>query len=130
ATELRSAYEQIHALEARAFSLAERGQMEAAVALLSGAEYDREQRRSAEATSQIARELKSGADAALDVQRSRGRQVVIAVGLAVSLLLFTWIISMQISAGLIARRRYEESERAEQARLAAFVGGVREALTT
>src|SRR6202044_2422410 len=64
-----------------------------------------------------------------DFQRQRGQWVVIAVTVAVSLLLFTWVISLQISAGLIARGRLDENKRAEQERLAAFVANVREALT-
>src|SRR5439155_18457708 len=128
ATELRDAYQKLLEIESRAFWHASRDETALATGVLYGADYTREERRSLDATTQIAKELGAGAELALDFQRQRGRHVVIAVALAVSLLLFTWFISMKISAGLIAKRRYEESERVEQARLAAFVGEVREAL--
>ena len=126
--ELRSANEKLLRFESEAFALASRGQRAAAASLL-GADYDEQQQLSADATSRIASELGSSAESALDFQRRRGRLVVIAVAVAVSLLLFTWVISMRISAGIIDKRRHEQAERAEQAHLSAFVADVREALT-
>src|SRR6266852_4787742 len=94
--ELRSANEKLLRFESQAFSLASRGQRAAAASLLSGA-YDEQQQLSSDATTRIAKELGSSAESALDFQRRRGRLVVIAVAVAVSLLLFTWVISIQIS---------------------------------
>jgi signal transduction histidine kinase/ActR/RegA family two-component response regulator len=126
--ELRSANEKLLRFESQAFALASHGQRAAAASVLSGA-YDEQQQLSSDATTRIAKELGASAESALDFQRRRGRLVVIAVAAAVSLLLFTWVISIQISAGIIAKRRHEEVERAEQAHLSAFVADVREALT-
>jgi len=128
-SELRNANQKLHEMETHAFALATRGQSGAAAALLIGPEYEHQKQLAADASSQIAEALSDGAESALDFQRRRGRLVVITVGVAVLLLLFTWIISLRISGKLMAQRRYEETERAEQARLAAFVADVREALT-
>jgi len=129
AGKLRDADEKLRRMETSAFALAARGESAAAAGLLTGPGYDRQKQLSADATAQIAADLDAGAEAALDAQRRRGRTVVIAVAVAVMLLLFTWVISLKISAGLIAGRRLEEKERADQNRLAAFVADVREALT-
>jgi signal transduction histidine kinase len=129
AAALRSADDKLRNIETHAISLARRGESAAAASLLIGPEYDRQKQVSVDATTQIAADLAAGAQAALDSQRRRGRTVVIAVTVAVLLLLFTWVITLKISAGLIAGRRTEERERAEQSRLAAFVADVREALT-
>jgi signal transduction histidine kinase len=129
AATLRNADEKLRKMETQAFALTARGQSAAAAALLTGPGYDRLKQLSVDATTQIQSELDAGAEAALDAQRRRGRTVVIAVAVAVMLLLFTWIISMRISASLIAGRRLEEKERAVQTRLDAFVADVREALT-
>jgi signal transduction histidine kinase/ActR/RegA family two-component response regulator len=128
-SDLLDAYQKLASIEARAFSLARRNERERAGALLSGPDYAGQQLRTAQATTQLKQEISANAQGALDFQRERGRHVVIAVALAVSLLFFTWVISLKISAGLIRKRRHEETVRAEQARLAAFVAGVREALT-
>src|SRR6266550_1054250 len=64
ATDLRSAYESHLAIEARAFSLAARGQREQAAALLHSPDYDALQRSSVDATAQIQKELRSNAQAA------------------------------------------------------------------
>ena len=129
ASRLHAADEKLRAMETQAFALAARGQFSAAAGLLTGGVYDQQKKISVDSTTQIAADLAKGAESALDSQRRRGRTVVIAVTVAVMLLLFTWVISLKISAGLIAGRRLEERERAEQNRLAAFVADVREALT-
>ena len=126
---LRGADEKLRQMESQALGLAARGQSAAAGGLLIGPDYDLQKQISLDASTQIAASLADSADSALDSQRRRGRTVVITVAVAVMLLLFTWVISLRISAGLIAGRRMEEKERAEQNRLAAFVAGVREALT-
>jgi signal transduction histidine kinase len=126
---LRDADEKLRRIEAQAFALATQGQSAAAGVLLIGPSYDQQKQVSVDATTRLAADLAAGADAVLDAQRRRGRTVVIAVTVAVLLLLFTWVISLKISAGLIAGRRSEERERAEQSRLAAFVADVRDALT-
>jgi signal transduction histidine kinase len=129
AGKLRSADEKLRKMETQAFALAARGESAAAAGLLTGPGYDRQKQVSVDATTQIAADLDAGAESALDAQRRRGRTVVMAVAVAVLLLLFTWVITLQISAGLIAGRRLEERERADQTRLDAFVADVREALT-
>jgi signal transduction histidine kinase len=129
ASKLRSADEKLRDMETQAFALAAHGQSTAAAALLTGPAYDRQKQVSVDATTQIAADLAAGAESALDTQRRRGRTVVITVAVAVMLLFFTWVISLRISAGLIAGRRMEERERVEQSRLAAFVADVRDALT-
>ena len=116
ALELRSADDKLLEMDAQAFALARKGDSAAAVILLNGAAYHREQQRSADAATQIAHEVDVAAESALEFQQRRGRWIVIAVAVAVSLLLFTWVISLRISAGLIARRRIEETNRADQAR--------------
>src|SRR5260370_35269810 len=121
ASELRSANEKLAAMEAQAFA--------PAATLQLGDEYDRQKQISVDATAQLARDLSASADAALDFQRRRGRTVVTTVAVAVLLLLFTWVTSLKISAGQNAQRLRGEADRAEQARLAAFVYDVREALT-
>ena len=73
--------------------------------------------------------LKRQTQNALDAQQSSGKLVIAAVALAVSLLLFTWVVSLRISAALIARRRREERERLELTRRNAFIADVRGALT-
>jgi signal transduction histidine kinase/ActR/RegA family two-component response regulator len=128
-SELRNANQSLHEIETLAFTLAGRGQNGVAATLLIGPKYERQKQLGAEATSQISQALSASADSALDFQRRRGRTVVITVAVAVLLLLFTWVISLRISAKLIAQRRQDETERAEQARMAAFVADVREALT-
>src|SRR5262249_52999753 len=125
ARDLRAAHDKLLLMETQAFALASRGESAAAANLLIGDDYDRQKQLSADATAQIARDLSASAESALDFQRQRGRLVVTTVGVAVLLLLFTWVNSLKISAGLVARRRRDEIERSEQARLAAFVGEVR-----
>jgi signal transduction histidine kinase/ActR/RegA family two-component response regulator len=127
--ELLSANEKLNVIETRAFALAAQGQPAAAAALLIGHDYEHEKQLGGDATTQIAQALSDGAESALDFQRRRGRLVVITVGVAVLLLLFTWVISIRISGRLISQRRQDEIERAEQARLSAFVADVRDALT-
>ena len=117
------------AMEQQAFALADRGRSAAGAALLIGSDYHREKQVASDATTQITRDLNTRAESALEYQRWRGRWVVLSVALAVLLLMFTWVISLRIGAGMIAKRRREESERAEQARLSAFISDVREALT-
>ena len=126
---LRSADEKLRKMEKQAFALLARGDSAVASRLLTSPAYDLQKQLSVDATSKIAAELGGGAAGALDIQRRRGRTVVIAVTVAVLLLVFTWIISLRISAGLIARRQMEEVDRAEQARRFSFVADVREALT-
>ncbi|MEO7653105.1 MAG: ATP-binding protein [Bryobacteraceae bacterium] len=126
--EVLSANDRLSSLEHSAFSLVP-GNPQQAIAVLSGPEYLGQKELSAAATKRITAQVRRQAELSLEAQRLRGRRVVIAVALAVSLLLFTWVISLRISAGLIARRRREEADRAEQLRLARFVTAVREALT-
>src|SRR5260221_14581386 len=128
-SELRNANQSLHEMEALAFAVPGRGQKGVAAPLLIGPEYERQKQLGAEATSQISQALSASAESALVFQRRRGRTVVITVAVAVLLLLFTWVISLRISAKLIAQRRQDETERAEQARMAAFVADAREALT-
>src|SRR5260370_31686640 len=116
-------------MEWQAFALLARGDSAAAALLLTSPAYDLQKQLSVDATSKIAAELGVGAAGALDFQRKRGSTVMIAVTVAVLLLVFTWIISLRISAGLIARRQMEEIDRAEQARRSSFVADVRESLT-
>jgi Signal transduction histidine kinase len=126
---LRSADAKLRKMEKQAFALLARGDAPAAARLLTSPAYDLQKQLSVDATSKIAAELGVGAAGALDLQRRRGRTVVIAVAVAVLLLVFTWIISLRISAGLIARRQMEEIDRADQARRASFVADVRDSLT-
>jgi hypothetical protein len=126
---LRDSNRRMEEIESQAIGLAGKGDRTPALSLISSPEYNRLQHASADAVKQLARDLGDRAEAALDAERRRGRWVVIAVAAAVSLLLFTWVISLRISASLIAKRRHEESSQAEQARLAAFIADVREALT-
>ncbi len=116
-------------MENRAFTLAAQGDAPAAAALLIGPGYHREKQLAADSTTQIMHDLESSAESALEYQRHRGKWVFISVALAILLLVFTWVISLHISAGLIAKRRHEELERAGQIRLSAFIADVREALT-
>src|SRR5207244_9479658 len=83
ATALRSANEKLLKMEARAFALAEQGHSALGAALLIGDDYDRQKELSADATSEIARDLSVSAESALDFQRRRGRLVVITVAVAV-----------------------------------------------
>jgi signal transduction histidine kinase/CheY-like chemotaxis protein len=126
---LRDANLRMEAFEQRAFALAARGDRAGAVAAISAPEYYRLRHGSSNAIKQLSQDLASRAEAALDVERRRGRWVVMAVAAAISLLLFTWVISLRISASLIAKRRHEESQQEEQARLSSFIADVREALT-
>ncbi|MGH9718734.1 MAG: histidine kinase dimerization/phospho-acceptor domain-containing protein, partial [Bryobacteraceae bacterium] len=115
-------------IEARAFALAEQGAIGQASELLSGPEYAKQKESSSAAADALADAIRHQTDQYLDLQWRRGRLVIVAVGLAVFLLLFTWTVSIRISAGLIARRRKEEQERAELQRWAAFTADVKGAL--
>lgn len=130
AVALIKASNRMAAIEARALDSTTPGEYSPdAAALLTTAEYLQQQQIAAKATNGLVEKLRRRTDEALEDQRSSGKLVIVAAALAVFLLLFTWVVSLRISATLIARRRREEVERTEQGRRAAFVADVRGALT-
>jgi signal transduction histidine kinase/AmiR/NasT family two-component response regulator len=128
--EVLSAGRELAREEARAVDLARQGKQAEALGVLAGERLRSQAESLSDASARALDALRTGSQQTLQRQISRGKPVMAAVIVAVSLLLFTWAVSLRISGALLARRRREEAERQEELRLAAFVGDVRIALAS
>ena len=129
ASDVVEATSHIKKTEDRALELAQNLRTNESEALLLSTEYLKAKEAAATAAARLGTLVRSHTEAMVESRRGSGRFMLAAVALAVSLLLFTWIVSLRVSAALVARRRREESEQAEQSRRDAFVTDVRGALT-
>ncbi len=118
----------LESIEAEALNLARGGQKRTAGQRLVSPEYTRIWKQADEAATALATQVESAGDLEVRAQSRLGRFVIVAVSLAILLLVFTWVIGLRISGGLVARRQREEWEQAELHRRSAFVAAVREAL--
>ncbi|MFN0171014.1 MAG: ATP-binding protein [Bryobacteraceae bacterium] len=125
---LDGAVRSLESVEAEALNLARSGQARTAGMRLIAPEYTRALKQADETATALAAQVESVGDVEVRAQYRLGRFVIVAVSLAILLLVFTWVIGLRISGGLVARRQREEWEQAELHRRNAFVAAVREAL--